>query len=234
MVVVASRPAAVAFDVVETLMSLQPLGARLEQIEQPASLLPAWFSRLLLYGVGLSAAGDYVPFPRAAAEALHAVSGYRLSDGDVEHVLAGFAELPAHPDAEPAMRNLADAGVRMMCLTNGTADATSAFLSRSGLERYIERVVSTAEVNSWKPPTHVYQHAVDVFGLPADEVALVAVHAWDCHGAKRAGLTTGWASRAEGGYGSLFAPADVTGSDLVEVADGLLALPEREGGVGDR
>jgi 2-haloacid dehalogenase len=53
----------------------------------------------------------------------------------------------------------------------------------------------------------------------------VAVHAWDCHGAKRAGLTTGWASRLEGGYGGLFAPADVTGADLAEVADGLLALP---------
>jgi 2-haloacid dehalogenase len=55
----------------------------------------------------------------------------------------------------------------------------------------------------------------------------VAVHAWDCHGAKRAGLTTGWASRLEGRYGSLFASADVTGADLTEVAGGLLALPAR-------
>jgi hypothetical protein len=28
-----------------------------------------------------------------------------------------------------------------------------------------------------------------------------------------------------GRYGSLFAPADVTGADLTEVADGLLTLP---------
>ena len=226
----ATRPSAVAFDVVETLMSLQPLGVRLEEVGQPASLLPAWFARLLLYGVGLSAAGDYLPFPQAAAEALRAVTGYRLSDQDVEHVLAGFADLPAHPDAEPAMRRLADAGVRLVCLTNGTADATSAFLARAGLERFVERVISTAEVHSWKPPARVYHHAVDVLGLPAEEVALVAVHAWDCHGAKQAGLTTGWASRAEGGYGTVFAPADVTGTDLVDVADGLLALPTgREG-----
>jgi hypothetical protein len=54
----------------------------------------------------------------------------------------------------------------------------------------------------------------------------VAVHAWDCHGAKRAGLTTRWASRLQDRYGSLSAsPADVTGADLTEVADGLLALP---------
>src|SRR5258708_27379816 len=73
----ASRPSAVAFDVVETLMPLEPLTARFERAGLPASALREWFTRLLLYGVGLSAAGDYVPFPDVAAEALRAVSGYR-------------------------------------------------------------------------------------------------------------------------------------------------------------
>lgn len=217
-------PSAVAFDVVETLMSLQPLATRLEQIGQPASLLPTWFARLLLYGVGLSAAGDYVPFPDAAADALRAASHYELGDADVEHVLAGFSELPAHLDAEPAMRRLVEAGIRIACLTNGTTASTSAFLARTGLDVFVERVISTAEVNSWKPPARVYEHALHVLDLAADQVALVAVHAWDCHGAKRAGLTTGWAARSEGGYGTIFAPADVTGETLVEVIDGLLAL----------
>ncbi|MGH3907063.1 MAG: haloacid dehalogenase type II [Pseudonocardiaceae bacterium] len=220
-----NRPAAVAFDVVETLMSLDPLATRFEHVGLPAHAVHAWFPRVLLYGVGLSAAGDYVPFPDAAAEALRAVSGYQLHDKAVEHVLAGFGELPAHPDVEPAMRELAEGGVRMICLTNGAADTTQAFLTRTGLDAYIEQVVATAAVSSWKPPAHVYHHALDVLGLPAGQVALVAVHAWDCHGAKRAGLTTGWASRLEGGYGRLFAPADVTGADLIDVARGLRALP---------
>jgi 2-haloacid dehalogenase len=123
------------------------------------------------------------------------------------------------------MRTLADAGVRVCCLTNGSAEVTAAFLARTGLERYSERVISVAEAGTWKPPARVYHHAADVLGLPPERVALVAVHAWDCHGAKRAGLTTGWSSRLEGGYGSLFAPADVIGASLTEVADGLLALP---------
>src|SRR5215472_2801195 len=223
----AIRPSAVAFDVVETLMPLEPLAARLERTGLPRPVLREWFTRLLLYGVSLSAAGDYVRFPEVAAEALRAVSGYRLADRDVEYVLAGFAELPAHPDAEPAMRRLADAGVRVCCLTNGSAETTAAFLARTGLERYSERVISVAEAGTWKPPARVYHHAADVLGLPPERVALVAVHAWDCHGAKRAGLTTGWSSRLEGGYGSLFAPADVIGASLTEVADGLLALQAR-------
>jgi 2-haloacid dehalogenase len=221
----ASCPSAVAFDVVETLMPLEPLAARFERAGLPRSALREWFARLLLYGVGLSAAGDYVPFPDVAAEALRAVSGYRVAGQDVEYVLAGFAELPAHPEAGPAMRRLSGAGVRVCCLTNGSADTTAGFLARTGLEAYVEQVISAAEVGSWKPPARVYHHAADVLGLPPERVALVAVHAWDCHGAKRAGLTTGWASRLEGHYGGLFAPADVIGADLTEVADGLLALP---------
>lgn len=221
-----SRPSAVAFDVVETLMSLDPLAARFERVGLSASAVREWFPRMLLYGVGLSAAGDYVPFPDAAAEALRAVSGYRLDDTAVEYVLAGFGELPAHSDVAPAMRAFADGGVRMICLTNGAADTTEAFLRRAGLDGYIEQVVATAAVESWKPPARVYHHALDVLGLPREQVALVAVHAWDCHGAHRAGLTTGWASRLEGEYGRIFAPADVTGSDLTAVARGLLALPD--------
>ncbi len=223
----ANRPSAVAFDVVETLMPLEPLAARLERAGLPRLRLREWFTRLLLYGVALSAAGDYVGFPEVAAEALRAVSGYRLADQDVADVLAGFAELPAHPDAEPAMRRLAGAGVRVCCLTNGSAETTAAFLARTGLDRYVERVISVAEAGSWKPPARVYLHAADVLELPPERVALVAVHAWDCHGAKRAGLTTGWASRLEGRYCSLFALADVIGADLAEVAEGLLALPVR-------
>lgn len=58
-------------------------------------------------------------------------------------------------------------------------------------------------------------------------MALVAVHAFDCHGAHAAGLTTGWASRLELRYPDVFHPADVYGDDLVAVAEGLLALPAR-------
>jgi HAD superfamily hydrolase (TIGR01493 family) len=127
--------------------------------------------------MGLSAAGDYVPFQQVAAEALRAVSGYRLAEQNVELVMAGFAELPAHPDAEPALRTLAEAGLRLCCLTNGSADATAAFLARSGLERYIERVISAAEAGTWKPPARVYHHAAAVLGLPPAQIALIAVHA---------------------------------------------------------
>jgi 2-haloacid dehalogenase len=93
------------------------------------------------------------------------------------------------------------------------------------METYIDQVISVADVRNWKPSPPVYEYAQEKIGRSGGQVALVAVHAFDCHGARRAGLTTGWASRLEEHYGDVFAPPDVVGKDLVEVAQGLLALP---------
>lgn len=220
-----ARPQAVAFDVIETLMPLDPLRTRLEDIGQPSHLLASWFLRTLRDGVALSVTGEFQPFPVVAKQALDTATSHDADEHDLDYVLAGFRELSPHPDVEPAMRRLADGGVRMICLTNGTLDITSGFLERADLARYVERVVTVDQASAWKPHAGVYRAAADAVQVAPSQLALVAAHAWDCHGAKRAGCMTGWVSRFEGTYGNLFAPPDVSGGDLVEVADRFLELP---------
>ncbi len=221
------RPHTVAFDVVETLISLEPLRRRFVEIGLPDSTLERWFDRMLRDGMALTLAGDYEPFPAVAASALRVIGGDRLTDDEVTHVLDGFATLPAQPDAEQAMQVLTDAGISVVCLSNGAREATEAFLERSGLDRFVDQVISVADVRMWKPPRAVYEHALSRIGRPAQDVALVAVHAFDCHGAHAAGLTTGWAGRLERHYAEIFTRADVLGDDLVDVARALTALPAR-------
>ena len=218
------RPAVVAFDVIETLMSLEPLRARLTDIGQPPGLLEAWYTRTLRDGMALSATGDYVPFTEVAEAALRGLTHYTVSDEQVAAVMAGFGELPAFPDALPAITSLSEAGLRVACLTNGSAYLGSSFVNRSGLGALVDRVISVGEVYRWKPAGMVYRYATEDMGTTPDRMALVAAHDWDCHGAKRAGLTTGWVSRKSGGFGAPFAPPDVVGEDLTEVAAKLLAL----------
>ncbi len=218
------RPAVVAFDVIETLMSLEPLRARLTDIGQPPGLLEAWYTRTLRDGMALSATGDYVPFAEVAEAALRGLAHYTVSEEQVAAVMAGFDELPAFPDALPAITSLTEAGLRVACLTNGSAYLTSSFVERSGLGSLVDRVISVGEVYRWKPAGVVYRYATEVMGTTPDRMALVAAHDWDCHGAKRAGLTTGWVSRKAGGFGAPFASPDVVGEDLTEVAAKLLAL----------
>ena len=218
------RPAVVAFDVIETLMSLEPLRDRLAAAGQPAGLLEAWYTRTLRDGMALSATGDYTPFNDVAEAALRGLTGYTISDEQVARVMAGLGELPAFPDALPAVRRLTEAGLPVVCLTNGTAELASSFVERTGLGPWVERVISVGEVYRWKPAGVVYLYAAEVMGVAPAQMALVAAHDWDCHGAKRAGLITGWVSRKSGGFGAPFAPPDVTGEDLTEVAARLLAL----------
>jgi 2-haloacid dehalogenase len=218
------RPAVVAFDVIETLMSIEPLRERLTAAGQPPHLLEAWYTRTLRDGMALSATGDYVAFTDVAESALRGLTNYALSDEQVAQIMAGFTELPAFPDAVPAITALTEAGVRVACLTNGSAYLTSSFVNRSGLGALVDRVITVGEVFRWKPAGVVYRYAAEVMDVPAERMALVAAHDWDCHGAKRAGLTTGWVSRKSGGFGAPFAPPDVVGDDLTEVASKLLAL----------
>jgi 2-haloacid dehalogenase len=218
------RPEAVAFDVIETLASLEPLRERLVECGQPPQLLEAWYTRTLRDGMALSVTGDYAGFADVAAAALLGLSHPALSGEQVAHVMAGFGELTAFPDALPAVQLLHHAGVPVACLTNGSADVTSAFVERTGLGPYVDRVISVAEVFRWKPAGLVYLYAAEVMQVAPGRLALVAVHDWDCHGAKRAGLTTGWVSRKSGRFGAPFVPPDVTGGDLTEVAAGLLDL----------
>jgi 2-haloacid dehalogenase len=219
-----SRPQVVAFDVIETLIALEPLRERFEEAGLPGHLLETWFTRTLRDGMALTATEDFAPFRQVAENALRVITRYEVEDSAVAHVLDGFATLPAHPDVEPALKRLDDAGARIMLLTNGARATTESFVERSGLGEYVERIVTVEEVGRWKPPAVVYEHAASVAGVPVERLALVAAHAWDCHGAKRAGLITGWVSRLEGRFGDIFEAPDVRGDDLVEVADGLLAL----------
>jgi 2-haloacid dehalogenase len=218
------RPVAVAFGVIGTVMSIEPLRGRLVDLGQPPDLLEAWYTRTVRDGMALSATGDFTAFPEVAESSLRAPTGHSVSDDQVRHVMAGFADLPAFPDAVPAVTSLFEAGIRVACLTNSPADLTASFVDRCGLGPMVERVISAGEVYRWKPAAVVYLYAAEVLDVAPALLALVAAHDWDCHGAKRAGLTTGWVDRRSGGFGALFAPPDVTGESLAEVAGRLLAL----------
>lgn len=211
------------FDVVETLFGLQPVAAALETHGVPASTLDVFFTRLLRDGFALGATGVTRSFPVLGDAALSVVAP-TLDAEARDAVLAAFGELDAYSDVRPAVDRLLSVGVRVAALTNGSAANTAKLLDRNGLADAFELVMSVDEVGAWKPRPEPYHHALERLGLPGDRVAMVAVHAWDIHGAHSAGLLTGWASRLEGVYAPVFDAPDVRGRDLVEVVDELLTL----------
>ena len=209
----------------ETLVSLDAVAAALDGAGVDDAPGERFFTRLLRDGFALAASGAYRPFPEVADGALAAIAP-GLTRADREGVLAAFRRLNAHPDARPALERLAGSGLPVVTLTNGTAANTAALLDRNDLGGLVDRVISIDDVRVWKPAAVPYVHAAGVLGVEPHRLALVAAHAWDVHGAKRAGLLSGWVSRLEGAFPATFDRPDVTGADLVEVVDQLLALPD--------
>lgn len=221
------RPTVVAFDVVETLFSLQPLRGRFKAAGLPEAALREWFARFLRDAFALEGAGVYKPFRDVASgtlEMMLAENGQPSSTTVIGAILQGFSELPAHPDVQPAFTQLREAGVRIVTLTNGSADTTQRLLKRENLEGIVERTISIDEVQHWKPRREVYLHAAKVVGTTPARMALVAAHAWDILGASRAGLLTGWVAREEGAFHPAMGSPTVQGRSLTEVVAALLAL----------
>ncbi len=218
------RPNVVIFDVLETLLNLEPLTERLKQVGQAEAVLGAWFMRFQRDAMALTLAGDKAPFEPVARQALRTETRHTLSESEIEYVLAGFSTLPTFDDAVPALRSLSHAGITVACLTVNSPDNTRRFLAVNGLDKFVDHVITAQAAGVWKPHPEIYHFAAKQMNTPIERMALVAVHAWDCHGAKRAGALAGWCARLEYEIGDVFLPADVTGESLIEVADKLLAL----------
>jgi 2-haloacid dehalogenase len=215
------------FDVNETLVDLEPLRDRFEQVGAPGAMLETWFSGTLRDGFALTAAGAYADFNVIATEVLRIMLS-RIEGVDqhpaeaAEHVVAGFGELSLHADVAPGMRALRAAGIRLVTLTNGSAELTGRLLERGGVAELVERRLSVDAVRHWKPAPEPYLYAARECGAAAETTALIAVHPWDVDGAKRAGLRGGWINRKGDLYPPFFTSPDAQGADLPALVDALL------------
>ena len=221
-----THPQVVALDVVETLFSLDALSRKIREAGLPESAPRLFFAQMLRDAFALEASGVFRPFvevARASLEVTMASAGVEATPEKISRVLAAFGELDAHPDVEPALARLASAGIRLVALTNGSAQNTARLLERSGLDRHIERTLSIDEVRHWKPNREVYLHAARSAGAEPASVMLIAAHAWDVHGARNAGLQAAWVKRQDAVFSKAMQAPQVTGASLAEIADRLVA-----------
>jgi 2-haloacid dehalogenase len=220
-----TRPEVVAFDVNETLLDLAPVRAALVEAGEPESLLRTVFARTLLTGIAATATGTWCRFREAFDAALAQESG--LSGDRRSRIADAFGELAPHPDVEPALRTLTEAGVRVVTLTHGSPGVAEAGLARGGVSPLVERSLSSEVIRAWKPSREVYLWAAGTCDVAPDRMALVAAHGWDVLGAQRAGLTGAWFPRSERTYPAVYEQPHVAADDLRAAVDALLALPAR-------
>lgn len=219
-------PRTLVFDVNETLTDLGGMARHFAAVGAPPALAPTWFAAVLRDGFALTVAGAPTPFADVAASALRTLLGRLPTLGvplaeAVDTVMAGFATLRAHPDVAPGVERLAEAGVRMVTLSNGATSVADAVLAGAGVRGAFAELLSVADAPAWKPDRRAYEYAAARCGLAPAELMLVAVHPWDIDGASRAGLRTVWLDRDAAEYPQVFAAPELTVAGLGELAAAL-------------
>jgi hypothetical protein len=88
----------------------------------------------------------------------------RPADEAAAHVLSGFARLGVHRDVPEGVRILRRQGLRLVTLTNGSADVAAGLLTRAGLRGEFERLLSVEDAASLGHPRRApggHAHRVD-------------------------------------------------------------------------
>jgi len=156
----------------------------------------------------------------------HAAVSYTLDRAGISHTpeevraLVGSIErLRPFPDAPAALARLRTR-YKIAVLSNGDPDMLEAAKPYHGIP--FDRVISVAEAGSFKPHVATYTKAAELMGVRMDEVLFVANHAFDCIGAKSAGMHTAFVDRRKRPFGGTPHQPDLRVDDLTALADTLV------------
>jgi 2-haloacid dehalogenase len=212
----------IAFDVNETLLDLRALDPHFDALFGSAGLRAQWFAQMLQLSFVGGLTGQYVDFTtaqRAALRMLGERQGVALDDATVAETVDRMRTLPPHPEVAETLRTLAGTSLRLVALTNSTAEVADAQLTHAGLRDLFEATLSADTVRALKPAAAAYRHVAEQCGVALSEVRLVAAHAWDVSGALAAGARAAFVARPGMVLSPLGAAPDIVGTDLTEVAE---------------
>lgn len=153
----------------------------------------------------------------------HRAVGYTMDRAGIDHTpdevryLVGCIErLRCFPDVPAALAKL-QTRYRIVVLSNGDPDMLEAAKVHHGIP--FDRVISVAEAGTFKPHVATYTRAAEIMGVRMDEVLFVANHAFDCIGAKAAGMHTAFIDRRKRPFGDTPHQPDLWVDDMTALAE---------------
>jgi len=152
---------------------------------------------------------------RAVAKTL-ARAGIAHTAEEVRFLVAQIERLPPFPDVPEALARL-KTRYRIAVLSNGDPDMLEA--AKAFHQIPFDAVISVAVANSFKPHAATYTKAAQILGVRMDEVLFVANHAFDCIGAKAAGMHSAYIDRRGRPFGGTPHQPDLVVPDMRALAD---------------
>ena len=224
---------ALVFDAYGTLYDTQSVLEKAEQLCPGKGELIAqlWRLKQLEYTWLRALLQEYVDFwevTRAALDFALTAAVVEPSDPIRAPLMDNYLHLDPYPEAHEAMAALA--AHRLAILSNGSPNMLEALVRNTGLDRWIEAVISVDAARTYKPHPSCYALVGQRLGVVKQEVLFVSSNGFDVAGAKAFGFNVACIRRGGGSpstfYDMLRGRAEELGHPPDHVVSSLTDLPK--------
>jgi 2-haloacid dehalogenase len=146
-------------------------------------------------------------------------AGIPYTQDDVRYLVGEIEKLKPFPEVPPALDRLRTR-YRLVVLSNGDPDMLET--ARRYHKVPFDRIISVAEANSFKPHVATYTRAAELLGLKPEQILFVANHAFDCIGAKSAGMKTAFIDRRRRPFGETPHQPDLLVPSMKDLAEAIV------------
>lgn len=143
-------------------------------------------------------------------------AGIDYTMDEVRYLVAQIERLKPFPDVPEALARL-KSRYKIVVLSNGDPDMLETAKAFHRIP--FDAVISVAVANSFKPHVATYTKAAELMGVRMDEVLFVANHAFDCIGAKSAGMHAAFIDRRKRPFGDTPHQPDIVVQDMKTLAE---------------
>jgi len=194
-------PTTIAFDVYGTLIDTAGIVVALKGLigDRAEPFSDLWRSKQLEYSYRRGLMQNYQDFSVCTRQALDFCCNtfqVEISAAERADLLESYRHLPAFSDVEPGLDRLKTGGCRLYAFSNGKPDDVRNLLNHARIDQYLEGVVSTDEIKSFKPNPAVYVHFLRRAGAWGAESWLISGNPFDVIGAISAGMRGAWVRRS--------------------------------------
>src|SRR5689334_11795325 len=138
---------------------------------------------------------------------------------EVRYLVGEIEKLKPFPEVPEALVKL-HTRYKLVVLSNGDPDMLET--AKHYHKVPFDKVISVAEANSFKPHVATYTKAAEIVGLKPEQILFVANHAFDCIGAKSAGMRTAFIDRRSRPFGETPHQPDLLVPTMQDLADAIV------------
>jgi len=146
-------------------------------------------------------------------------SNIKYTINEVRYLVGEIEKLKPFPEVPEALARL-QTKYKLVVLSNGDPDMLETAKKYHRIP--FDQVISVAEANSFKPHVATYIKAAELVGLKMNQILFIANHAFDCIGAKSAGMRTAFIDRRSRPFGITPHQPDILVPTMKDLADAIV------------